>query len=123
MTIRLVGESEIRLEMDTKGFAIEPAGAISPFHLLAASLASCTALAIESWSHAMELDVTSLVIGVQWELAEERPARVTRIDTSLCWPDLPADREMAVRRLVELCGIHATLERSADMGLHVTSAC
>lgn len=44
MRVVLEGESRIRLEVTGEGFEITAEGvAISPYHLLAASLASCTA--------------------------------------------------------------------------------
>jgi putative redox protein len=121
MLIRLTGTSRLRLEMETPGFEID-GGVLSPFHLLAASLASCTAVAVESWASGVGLDATSLAIDVTWELAEERPARVTHIEEVLVWPGLPPERVDTVKRVAELCAIHATLDRCTVMTLHVKPA-
>lgn len=123
MIVRAVDESAIRLEMGTAEFTIETDVALSPYHLLVAALATCGALALESWSAVAQLDISSLSMDISWELAEGTPALVTRIETVLCWPDLPLEREAAARHVVEQCGIHASLACSAEMELRVTRVC
>lgn len=49
MNLVLEGETRLRLEMTGDAFEIASEGvALSPYHLLVASLASCTALAVAS---------------------------------------------------------------------------
>jgi uncharacterized OsmC-like protein len=116
MIIRLLDEYAIRLELDRPGFSIESDGApVSPYHLLAASLASCTAVALEGWAHASGLDTTALRIDVRWEITEERPARVTAMTMELAWPGLPEQRRAAAERVADTCGIHATLEHGTPI--------
>lgn len=51
MRLILEGETSARLEMGGDGFEISSEGpAISPYHLMASSLASCTALTLQSWA-------------------------------------------------------------------------
>jgi len=110
MRIVLEQETRLRLEMGGEEFDIASEGAaLSPFHLLAASLASCTALAIASWATEAGVATERLAITVEWELAPDRPKRVRRIAQTLRWPDLPESRLRTVERLAELCPIDATL--------------
>jgi putative redox protein len=114
MRVVLLGEESIRLEMSGDGFEIASEEVpISPYHLLAASLASCTALMFVSWAPQVGLDLESLTIAVSWEMALERPKRVATMDMELRWPGLPADRVETAERVAGLCPIHATLTRSA----------
>jgi uncharacterized OsmC-like protein len=51
MRVVLEGEQRIRLEMAGEGFEIASEDVpISPYHLLGASLASCTGLMFVSWA-------------------------------------------------------------------------
>lgn len=110
MRIVVEQDTRLRLEMGEDGFEIvSEGGALSPYHLLAASLASCTALAVASWAEEAGIDTGPLVLAVSWELAPDRPKRVLRIEQTLRWPGLPASRLRTVERLAALCPIDATL--------------
>lgn len=116
--MRLVIEAEkrARLDMTGGGFEITSEGApISPYHLLAGSLSSCTALTLESWAEGAGIDMAPLALHVTWEHAEERPARIERIEMELRWPGLPEERVETAERVAVLCPIHATLERAAEV--------
>jgi putative redox protein len=116
--MRLILETETsnRLEMGGSGFEVASAGApISPYHLLAGSLASCTALTLQSWAEGAGIDMAPLSIHLAWESAEERPARIERIEMELRWPGLPAERVAAVERVADLCPIHATLKHATEI--------
>jgi uncharacterized OsmC-like protein len=120
MRIILEAEDRIRLEMGGDGFEIASEGAaISPYHLMAGSLASCTALTVDSWAQGAGFDTNSLVISVAWEMVEERPKRISRLDMELHWPSLPADRVDIAERVADLCPIHATLVRAAEVSRRV----
>lgn len=80
MRIVLDGETHILAEMAGDGFEIASDGvAISAYHLLAASLASCTALTVPSWAGGADVGTDRLAIDVQWEFSDEQPKRVARI--------------------------------------------
>jgi uncharacterized OsmC-like protein len=112
----VIGESEIRLKMGGEGFDIVAEGApVSPFHLLAVSLASCTALTVGSWADTVGIDVAPLEIRVRWKTVEERPARVERMEMDLLWSTLPPERVSTAARVAELCPIHATLVRGTEV--------
>lgn len=123
MRLILDGEDRIRLDMAGEGFEILSDGTpVSPFHLLAGSLASCTALTVSTWAEGAGIDTGPLVVSVSWEVAGQRPMRVTRMVMDLRWPGLPAERVATAERVAELCPIHATLRRAAEISRRVTPA-
>jgi uncharacterized OsmC-like protein len=120
MRIVLEGEDRIRLEMTGEGFEISSEGAsISPYHLLAGSLASCTALTVESWAQGVGIEVRPLTVSVGWEMADDRPKRITHLDMELRWPGLPEERVKAAERAADLCPIHETLQRATEISRRV----
>ena len=121
MRMILEGEDRIRLEMAGDGFEMSSEGpAISPYHLLAGSLASCTGLTVESWAQGAGVDSGSLVSSVAWEMVEERPKRISHVDMELRWPTLPKDRVAIAERVADLCPIHATLSRAAEISRRIS---
>ncbi|HSH46658.1 MAG TPA: OsmC family protein, partial [Longimicrobiales bacterium] len=109
MKIVLETEHRIRLVPDDAGFAFEAVeGGLSPFHLLAASLATCTYSVIHSWAHQAGLDMAGLEIVVAWEFGGD-PVQVSRMDMDIAWPGLPPVRREAARRVAEHCTVHHTL--------------
>jgi uncharacterized OsmC-like protein len=113
-------ETRARLELDGDGFEIVPDGAaLSPFHLLAGSLAACTASTLHGWAEAAGVSMAGLSIAVEWETAAKPPRRVTRIAMTLNWPGLPESRVAAAERVAHLCPIHHTLDRAADATLRI----
>ncbi len=110
MNMILESELRIRLEMAGEGFAITSEDiAISPYHLLAGSLASCIVLLIQPWAERSGIDPGPVIISVGWEHAGDRDNRVKHMDVNLSWPGLPDSRKPVVQRLAEACPIHATL--------------
>jgi uncharacterized OsmC-like protein len=122
--VRLVLEAETRnrLELSGDGFEIASEGApISPHHLLAGSLSSCTALTLQSWAEGAGVDMAPLTIHVAWQNVEERPARISRVEMELRWPGLPEERVATAERVADLCPIHATLKRAAEVSRRVVT--
>ena len=110
--MRMILESElkIRLEVAGEGFAIASDDiAISPYHLLAGSLASCIVLLIQPWAEGVGIDIAPVIIAVSWEHVGADDNRVKQMDVNLSWPGLPDSRKQVVQRLAEACPIHATL--------------
>jgi len=106
----LESELRIRLEVAGEGFAIASEDiAISPYHLLAGSLASCIVLLIEPWAERVGIDTAPVIIAVSWEYVGAGDNRVKKMDVDLSWPGLPGSRKPVVQRLAEACPIHATL--------------
>ena len=120
MKLILERKTRIRLEMAGEDFEIVSEGAsLSPYHLLAASLASCSALTVASWAEGAAIDTTPLTISVGWEMAESRPKRVTHMDMELRWPGLPEDRVATAERVADLCPVHATLKRGTEISRRI----
>lgn len=120
MEIQLLTDESIRLTASSPGFAFEPGEAetLSPFHLLAASLATCTYSVLHSYAHHAGLPLDGLAIDVEWELGGE-PYKVTRMEMSLDWPGLPEARTEAARRAAAQCTIHHTLEHGSHVETRV----
>ncbi len=121
-TMKLILESEtrVRLEMHGESFEIASGAApISPYHLLAGSLGSCTALTLQSWAEGAGIDMSPLTLHLERTNADERPKRIERIDMELRWPGLPAARIEAAERVADLCPIHATLKRGTEIARRV----
>lgn len=122
MRLVLETENRARLEMSEEGFEITSEGApVSPYHLLAGSLSSCTVLTLRSWAEGAGIDMAPLTVHVTWEHAEESPARIERVDMELRWPGLAEDRVETAERVADLCPIHATLERAAEVSRRVVT--
>jgi uncharacterized OsmC-like protein len=110
MRMILEGESRIRLEMVGEGFGIKSDRvSISPYHLLAGSLASCIGLVMAAWAGGAGVDVRPVTISIGWEHAEDEGNRVKLMEVEVHWPGLPDSRKVVAERLVEACPIHATL--------------
>lgn len=109
MRIVLESEHAIRLVPDDEAFGFETVDAgLSPFHLLAASLATCTYSVLHGWAQHAGLGLEDLEIGVTWEIGED-PVRVTGMDMEIHWPTLPAARRDAAVRAAAHCTVHHTL--------------
>lgn len=122
MRLVLEAETRARLDMSGEGFEIASEGApISPYHLLAGSLSTCTTLTLQSWAEGAGVDMAPLTIHLAWEMAEERPQRVERIDMELRWPGLPEERVETAGRVADLCPIHATLKHATEITRRVVA--
>jgi uncharacterized OsmC-like protein len=124
MRLTLEAENKIRLNMVGDEFEIASEGpVISPYHLLAASLASCTALTVASWAlQAAQISSDALTVIVSWEMVSERPQRVGNMDMELRWPGLPPERIEAAERAADLCPVHATRRRATEISRRVLPA-
>lgn len=111
MRIVLEAEDSIRLLAGGAELVLEggPDVGMSPFHLLAAALATCTWSVLEGWAREAGLGTEALAIMVGWDLGGD-PVRVSNLRMQVAWPGLPAGREAAARRVASHCTIHHTLE-------------
>lgn len=123
MEIHLSGEERIRLTAEGPDFVFEPeAGeSLSPFHLLAASLATCTYAVLAGYGEQAGIPLEGLEILVAWELGGD-PFRVTNVDMAIDWPGLPPSRQEAARRAAAHCTIHHTLEQGSHVETRVKEA-
>ena len=120
--MRMLLEDELRIRLDMTGEGLEIASedvSISPYHLLAGSLASCIVLLIQPWAERSGLDLTRVTISVGWEHVGSGDNQVKRMDVDLWWPGLPDSRKVVVQRLAEACPIHATLVAGTEISSRV----
>jgi uncharacterized OsmC-like protein len=111
MKITLLADDAIRLEPVPGALTIEAPTAeasYSPFHMLASGLATCTFSVLHSWATHAKIPVDGLTIEVHWHFADD-PHRVGEIGLTFDWPELPANRRTAAKRVAEMCTVHATL--------------
>jgi len=112
MQLLLEGERRIRLDLDGSAELSIDAGpegtAFSPLHMLAASLATCTASVLLSWAEQASLATDGLTLTVDWEYVED-PYRVGGYRMALIWPGLPERRRAAALRVAEQCTVEQTL--------------
>jgi putative redox protein len=123
--MRLLLETETSLVLESgaeEGFAIEAQAeglALSPFHLLAASLATCTFSVLHGWAANAGLETADLRLRVEWDFAEE-PSRVGTLRLAIEWPSLPQKRRAAAARAAEACTVHATLRHPPEIEIRAT---
>ncbi|HSR28211.1 MAG TPA: OsmC family protein [Actinomycetes bacterium] len=81
----------------------------SPQELLAASLASCTAITMEMYAYRKGWDVGDIVVDVDYEPAQRgSPTRFT-MDFQLS-KELPEDQRQKLMQIAAKCPVHRTLE-------------
>ncbi|HWH43658.1 MAG TPA: OsmC family protein [Thermoleophilaceae bacterium] len=81
----------------------------SPQELLAASLASCTAITMEMYAHRKGWDVGDIVVDVGYEPAQR--GSVTRFDMVVRLPkELPEEQRERLMQIAAKCPVHRTLE-------------
>ena len=81
----------------------------SPQELLAASLASCTAITMEMYAHRKGWDVGDIVVDVDYEPAQRgSPTRFT-MDFQLS-KELPEDQREKLMQIAAKCPVHRALE-------------
>ena len=81
----------------------------SPQELLAASLASCTAVTIEMYAHRKGWDLGEVVVDVDYEPAQ-RGSPTSFAMTVRLPKELPEDQREKVMQIAAKCPVHRTLE-------------
>ena len=81
----------------------------SPQELLAASLASCTAITMEMYAHRKGWDVGDIVVDVDYEPAQRGSPTRFRMDIQLA-KELPDDQREKLMQIAAKCPVHRTLE-------------
>jgi uncharacterized OsmC-like protein len=93
----------------------------SPTELFVASLASCVAFYAGRYLSRHGHSRTGLTVSASFELATDRPARVSAIKISLKVPtDLPEERWPALAAVVSHCTVHNTLYNPPDVDIELT---
>jgi putative redox protein len=81
----------------------------SPQELLAASLASCTAITMEMYAHRKGWDVGDIVVDVDFEPAQRGSPTRFRMDIQLA-KELPDAQREKLMQIAAKCPVHRTLE-------------
>jgi len=90
----------------------------TPTELFVASLAGCVAFYAGRYLTRHGLSREGLHVSVAYDMATDRPARVTHIRLSLRVPDsLPADRWPALRAVVEHCTVHNSITTAPTIAI------
>ena len=82
----------------------------SPQELLAASLASCTAITIEMYANRKGWDITGLEVDCDYTPAERGCADELQARACGCPPTSPRSRSSSCSVIAAKCPVHRTLE-------------
>ncbi len=93
----------------------------TPTELFAASLAACVAFYAGRYLDRHGLDRRGLRVHADFELATDRPARVTTIQVTVQPPDgFPAERIPALAAVANHCTVHNTLTNPPEVTVTIT---
>lgn len=119
MKLELSRSTELELsELASPGFHLHgdaEGEGFAALQMFAASIALCSASVLVGYAEqVLHVPVDPLRITTRWDYADE-PYRVARVELNVHWPGLPESRREAVRRAVESCTIHRTLEHPPEL--------
>jgi uncharacterized OsmC-like protein len=110
-----------RVRVDQPADAGGGDSAPTPTELLVASLASCVAFYAGRYLTRHGHARTGLTVSASYELATDRPARVSAIRISMKVPtDLPEERWPALAAVAKHCTVHNTLDNPPDVAVELT---
>jgi putative redox protein len=90
----------------------------SPQELLAASLASCTAITMEMYAERKGWNIGDVVVDVDYEPAQR--GSPTRFSMAIRFPkELPEDQREKLTQIAAKCPVHRTLEGEVMFDEHV----
>lgn len=82
----------------------------TPTELFVASLASCVAFYAGRFCTRHGVDPAGLGVTCEWALADDRPARVARIEVRVATPPgFPDDKRDRLRAVVDHCTVHTSI--------------
>lgn len=127
MQLSITGHTSIVLTMDDGPLDVtidtdDAEVGFSPLHMLAGSLATCTAAVLSSYADTAHLHIHGAKITVDWDYVEQ-PHRVGAYRMSIAWPaTLSEGRRKALLRAAEQCTVHATLQHPPTIETEVASS-
>jgi putative redox protein len=93
----------------------------TPTELFVASLASCIAFYAGRYLTRHGCDRTGLTVSASFEMAADRPARVSGVRITVKVPtDLPDERRPALEAVVQHCTVHNTLHNPPEISIELT---
>jgi uncharacterized OsmC-like protein len=88
----------------------------TPTELFVAGLSSCVAFYAERFLRRHDLPVHGLAVDCDFEMSEDRPARVVTVDLRVQLPEgFPEERRPALDRVIEHCTVHNTLRLGTEV--------
>jgi putative redox protein len=110
-----------RVTVDQPADAGGSDAAPTPTELFVASLASCVAFYAGRYLTRHGHSRTGLTVSASYELATDRPARVSAIKISMKVPtDLPEERWPALAAVARHCTVHNTLHNPPAVDIELT---
>ncbi|HUL85001.1 MAG TPA: OsmC family protein [Actinomycetota bacterium] len=92
----------------------------TPTELFVGGLASCVAFYAGRFLERHAIEREGLSVTCDWEMADERPNRVGRIEIRLALPaGFPADDHARLMAVVEHCTVHNSMVRMPEV--HITA--
>ncbi|MGI8750294.1 MAG: OsmC family protein [Thermoleophilaceae bacterium] len=91
----------------------------NPQELLAASLATCTAVTMEMYANRKGWDIGDVVVDVDYEPAQRGSPTKFTMDVKLP-KELPEDQREKLMQIVTKCPVHRTLEGEVMFDEHVS---
>lgn len=93
---------------------------MSPVELFVASLATCVAHYANGYLRRHDLSADGLRVYADYEMAADRPARVSRIAITSCvGKELTPQQKLALRAVVDHCTVHNTLRQPPEVEIRV----
>src|SRR4051812_32256229 len=126
MIVTVIGPTELEVsdfaESSSHVHAPDAGEGFGPLQMFATSLALCSASVLDQYARGpLATSTDALRLRVRWTYGD-RPHRVASLEVEVIWPGL-ADRHLpAVRRAVESCTIHRTLEHPPAMAVRVRAS-
>ena len=91
----------------------------TPTELFIGTIAACVGFYAERFLRRHDLSPEGLRIEVNFDMAEERPARVRTIDIRVVAPSLSEERRTAFERVIDHCTLHNTLRDPPQVHIDV----
>jgi putative redox protein len=92
----------------------------TPTELFVASLASCVAFYAGRFCARHGVDATGLGVTCEWAFAEDRPARVARIDVRVTTPPgFPEQKRPRLQAVVDHCTVHTSIVMPPEITIAV----
>jgi uncharacterized OsmC-like protein len=92
----------------------------TPTELFVASLASCVGFYAGRFCARHGIDPAGLAVETDWVFAEDRPARVARIDVRLVLPlGFPDDKRERMHAVVDHCTVHNSIAQAPEIAIEL----
>lgn len=92
----------------------------TPTELFVAGLASCVAFYVGRFLRRHGLPTEGLAVDCGFAFAEDRPARVGRVEVAVRLPEgFPEERRAALRAVVEHCTVHNSLRQPPEVAIEL----